>query len=391
MIRHAAVAFAARILAGMLVLPSAIAADTTTTALPTLALRAARLLDVKSGRYVPDAVVLISAGTISAAGSKLAVPPGANVIDLGDVTLLPGLIDCHTHLMMRLGKDEEYGTHLLTRSDAARALEGAADARATLRAGYTTVRDTENEGSGYADVALRDAIAAGLVEGPRLQVATRGIAAVGQYVPFGIRPDLAGFPTGAQMVSGPEEARRAVREQIGHGADLIKVYADWETPTLTPEELGVIVAEAHKLHRKVAAHATTPEGIRNAVVAGVDSIEHGEEPDAETLKMMKARGTFLVSTAAVVAAFKDEAKNDAQRAYVDDRLQPLPARPGSGSPPAWTPPAPRCTARTPGSSRPTLPSAARRSRRSAPRPPWRRSCSAGRTRSAASSRVTLPT
>lgn len=133
-------------------------------------------------------------------------------------------------------------------------------------------------------------------------VATRGIAAVGQYQPFAVSPDLVGFPTGAQMISGVEEARRAVREQIGHGADLIKVYADWRHPTLTVAEMQVIVEEAHKQGLKVAAHATTPEGIRNAVTAGVDSVEHGHEADRAALQLMKTRGTYLVPTLSVVDA-----------------------------------------------------------------------------------------
>jgi imidazolonepropionase-like amidohydrolase len=200
--------------------------------------------------------------------------------------------------------DEQYGyeINLLTKSQAYRALEGAANARATLEAGFTSVRDVENEGSGYADVALRDAIRQGLIEGPRMQVATRGIAAVGQYFPFRISPDLAGFPSGAQMVSGVEEARRAVREQLGHGADLIKIYADWREPTLTIAEMEVVVQEAHRAKRKVAAHATTPEGIRNAVRAGVDSIEHGHGADRAALELMKAKGVYLVPTLAVVDA-----------------------------------------------------------------------------------------
>jgi imidazolonepropionase-like amidohydrolase len=193
-----------------------------------------------------------------------------------------------------------YILDLATKSQAFRALEGAADARITLRAGFTSVRDVENEGSGYADVALRDAINQGLVEGPRMHVATRAIAAVGQYNPFGVSPDLHDFPTGAQMVSGAEEARRAVREQIGYGADLIKVYADWQYPTLTVDELRVIVEEAHKLKRKVAAHATTPEGIFNALTAGVDSIEHGHQADRKDIELMKEKGVFLVPTVGVV-------------------------------------------------------------------------------------------
>src|SRR5579872_1840443 len=270
-------------------------------------IKAARLLDVRKGAYIENAAILVDGERIKEVGLASDIqahaPKVAKIIDLGSATVLPGLIDCHTHMMARFDDTPDgYILGLATKSQAFRALEGAANARATLQAGFTSTRDVENEGSGYADVALRDAINQGLVEGPRMQVATRGIVAVGQYYPFGVSTDLADFPRGAQMVSGVEEARRAVREQIGNGADLIKVYADWETPTLTIEELTVIVQEAHKLGHKVAAHATTPQGIKNAVNAGVDSIEHGHRADHEAIDMMKARGVFLVPTIAVVDA-----------------------------------------------------------------------------------------
>jgi imidazolonepropionase-like amidohydrolase len=294
--------------------------------------RAARVLDVRSGAYIRDAAVYIEGERVKSVGPAAevmkSVPGGAKTIDLGQVTVLPGLIDCHTHLMDRSeGGPYGYEMQLLTKSQAARALEGAADARVTLEAGFTTVRDVESEGSGYADVALRDAINEGLVQGPRMRVATRGIAALGQYLPGGISPDLVGFPTGAQMVSGVEEARRAVREQIGNGADLIKVYADWAYPTLTVAEMQVVVEEAHKAGRKVAAHATTPEGIRNALVAGVDSIEHGHHADRADLELMKAKGVYLVPTLSGTDAHfarKPEDYNSPKaKAFLEDMRQAL--------------------------------------------------------------------
>jgi len=292
------------------------------------AVRAARLLDVKNGTLIDNAVVLIEGERISAVGSGLSIPAGAKVIDLGHVTLLPGLIDCHTHLLA--SDTDDYGKMLLTKSQAYRALEGASNARRTLLAGFTSVRDVESEGAGYADVALRDAINRGLIEGPRMKVATRAIAAVGGYQPSGISPDLPDFPRGAQMISGVEEARRAVREQISNGADLIKVYADWANyPTLTPEELRVIVEEAHKAGRPVAAHGqATNEGIRNAVNAGVDSIEHCDRADRATLELMKQKGVWLVPTFGRQLQRLAEVKDDEARvkrgsAYIQEKLKML--------------------------------------------------------------------
>jgi len=289
-------------------------------------LKAGRALDVRSGRYLESPGILIEGDRIKevgpAADIQARAPKGAAVIDLGRATVLPGLVDCHTHLMARIPDiPDGYVVTLATKSQALRALEGAADARITLRAGFTSVRDVENEGSEYADVALRDAINQGLVEGPRMQVATRAIAAVGQYNPFGVSPDLRDFPTGAQMISGVEEARRAVREQIGHGADLIKVYADWEYPTLTVGEMSVIVEEAHKAGRKVAAHATTAEGQRNAIMAGVDSIEHGHGADKQDLEMMKAKGVYWVPTMGYYFYHVDSARTPGAHKHMEDVLQ----------------------------------------------------------------------
>lgn len=286
-------------------------------------LKAARLLDIKTGHYIEAAGILVEGDQIKEVGRADAHPSkDTSVLDLGSATVLPGLVDCHTHLMAREPSGPDgYILNLATKSQAFRALEGAADARATLQAGFTSVRDVENEGSGYADVALRDAINQGLVEGPRMQVATRAIAALGQYNPFGVSPDLVNFPTGAQMVSGVEQARSAVREQLGHGADLIKVYADWSYPTLTVEEMSVIVEEAHKAGRKVAAHATTVDGIRNAITAGVDSIEHGHGADRQDLDLMKAKGVYWVPTMGYFFYHVDQAASPRAHKYMEEVLQ----------------------------------------------------------------------
>lgn len=290
----------------------------------TRVVRAARMLDVRAGTLVENPVIVIENERISAVGPSLPVPEGAEVIDLGAVTLLPGLIDGHTHLLARMPETPEgYAQDLITKSQAFRALEGAANARATLRAGFTTVRDVESEGAFYADVALRDAIRQGLVEGPRMLVATRGLGAVGTYYPNGLSPDLKDPPTGAQLISGAEEARRAAREQLGHGADLLKIYADWHHPTLTVDEMRPIVEEAHKSGHKVAAHAVTSEGIRNALAAGVDSIEHGHEADRATLELVKKQGVFLVPTIGFFELGSQEAPNERAREFREKTLQGL--------------------------------------------------------------------
>jgi imidazolonepropionase-like amidohydrolase len=271
-----------------------------------------------------------------AAGNGVAIPSGASVTDLGAAMLLPGLIDVHTHLMARTpegNQNDNYILQLAKESEAYRALEGAADARLTLDAGFTSVRDVESEGSGYADVALRTAIERGLIDGPRMQVATRAIAATGGYFPLRLSPDLDNYPRGAQMITGVDEARRAVREQVYYGADLIKVYADFldvGSPntkifvhqTLTRDEIRTIVEEAHKGGHHVAAHATTREGIRNAVEAGVDSIEHGTGVDKDTLTLMQAKGIFLVPTTAAISDSYESA-TPARRAQMEPTMRSL--------------------------------------------------------------------
>ncbi len=276
-----------------------IACQTTAHAQST-ALRAARMLDVVSGKIVTDAVVLIENGRISKVGSQLPIPPGVEVIDLGNVTLLPGLIDCHTHLLMDFDVDtgdEAINTLLVVSrmSTAKRALHGVMMGREMLEAGFTTVRDVGNSGMN-GDRALRDAIAEGWVVGPRMIVTTRPLAPIGaQFGP--LTPETQKIiDQEYAVVSGVDEARRAVRQAVYDGASWIKIIVDQSGRTLSPEEMKTIVEEAHRMNRRVAAHAMEDAAVRMAVEAGVDSVEHAYDVSDEVLKLMAQKHIVLVPT-----------------------------------------------------------------------------------------------
>jgi imidazolonepropionase-like amidohydrolase len=278
-----------------------------------LVIQAARLFDPVAGRTIRNAVVVVEDGRIRSAGPAEGHPdiPATEVIDLGDATLLPGLIDTHTHLLLQGDPTRgSYEEQVLNESIPHRTVRAAAAARAALHNGFTTLRDLGTEGAGYADVALRDGIAEGYVPGPRLLVATLAIGIGGAYPPSGFPPATA-LPGGVQAADGPWAGRAAVREQVKYGADWIKVYCDRaysvdaagrldSIPTFEPDELRAIVDEAHRQGRKVAAHAMAPRGIARALDAGVDSIEHGVGLDAATAARMKAQNVAWVPTLTVV-------------------------------------------------------------------------------------------
>lgn len=235
-----------------------------------------------------------------------AKPGGAEFIDLADETCLPGLIDSHTHVLLQGDqKPGQYEEQILKWSLPYRTILGTQSARRALEYGFTTIRDLETEGAYYADVSLRDAIQQGVIPGPRMLVVTRALDVTGAYPLEGYDPAL-NLPHGVQVVDGPVECRKAVREQIANGADWIKVYADQRVstsegvvhsvPTFTPEEFHAIVDEAHREAHKVAAHAMGLEGVHNAVQAGVDSVEHGAYIADDDLKAMAAHGIWYVPT-----------------------------------------------------------------------------------------------
>ena len=274
----------------------------------TVVVRAARMFDGRGERAVSPGVVVVSGGRIVAAGPNVAIPAGAEVIDLGDATLLPGFMDAHTHLSGEATDDwKQDELDALKKSPAEQALDASVYARRTLLAGFTTVRDL---GSGdLVDVGLRNAARGGKISGPRMIVAVRGIGATGGHCDptVGYRPELFDRESGvaASVANGADSVRAAVRLNIKEGADVIKVCAtggvlslndDVRSPQLTQGELDALVDEAHARGRKAAAHAHGAEGAKRAVRAGIDSIEHGSFLDEEALDLMRQRGTFLVPT-----------------------------------------------------------------------------------------------
>jgi len=273
-----------------------------------VALRAARLIDGRGGSVVSPAVIVVRGNRIDSIGG--AVPSDAQVIDLGDMTLLPGLIDAHVHTLLQGDiTSEDYDVQLFKESLPYRALRATKALKIALGHGFTTVRDVETEGAMYTDVDLKRAINNGVIDGPRMVVSTRAMSVTGGYGPSGYAPDVT-YPMGVQIVDGADSARKAVREQIAHGADWIKVYADRSyfvakdgtlssTPTFNAEEMKAIVEEAHRLRHKVAAHAMARPGIENALNAGVDSIEHGIAIPDDLLDVMLAKGTYLCPTLTV--------------------------------------------------------------------------------------------
>ena len=291
-------------------------AKSATPANKTIVLKAARMYDGKGDALVKPGVVVVADGKITAAGPTASVPAGAEVIDLGDATLLPGFIDAHTHLTGMYSDDWKQATlDRLQKTVAEQALDASVNARVTLMAGFTTVRDVGSRDS--IDVGLRNAIANGKIAGPRMLVSVHAIGATGGHCDEGgYRQGL--FPeTGpwVGVINGADQAREAVRLAHKYGADIIKTCAtggvlsltdDVDTPQLTQEELNAIVDEAHALRRKTAAHAHGAEGAKRAIRAGIDSIEHGSFMDDEALDMMKQHGTYLVPTLIAGESLKEK-------------------------------------------------------------------------------------
>ncbi|MGA7474665.1 MAG: amidohydrolase family protein, partial [Candidatus Sulfotelmatobacter sp.] len=286
------------------------------------AIRAGSLIDGKSDKPRNDQVIVVHGNRIESVtdSATAKIPSAATVIDLSKATVLPGLIDCHTHIFLQ-GEDPAqggYDANILNAPLALRAARATVAARRALEQGFTTLRDVETEGAGYGDVGIKQAIEQGYIPGPRLFISTRAISTTGGYPLEGYAPEL-DMPKGAQIVDGPVEARKAAREQLDHGADWIKVYMthrSWvgkngelvSQPTLTVDELRAIVDETHGWGKKVACHAYGGIGLHRALDGGCDSIEHGLDLDDAAISQMLKQGTWYVPT--ISAYYHDWAPAD---------------------------------------------------------------------------------
>lgn len=279
---------------------------------PLTVIRAGSLLDGNSDTPRKNQLIFVRGDRIEKiADAGAALPADAHIIDLSNATVLPGLIDSHTHIML-WGEDPAlggYDANILKAGTALRAARATYAVRRALEQGFTTIRDVETEGAGYADVEIREAIEEGTIPGPRIFASTRGISTTAGYGLEGYAPELT-MPKGVQIIDGPVEARKATREQLEHGADWIKVYMthrSWvdkegrlvSQPTLTVEELKAIVDEAHGWGKKVACHAYNGPGLQRALDGGCDSIEHGLDMTDAQIAQMARQGTWYCPTLAV--------------------------------------------------------------------------------------------
>lgn len=291
----------------------------------TYVIKAGRLIDGQSAEMRRNVIVIVQGTKIAALDEKAVIPKDAVIIDLSDKTVLPGFIDAHTHIMVDGGDD--YGADLYKNSTPFRAIRAVANVRRSLWNGFTALRDVESEGAMYADVDVKKAINMGLVPGPRLWVSTRGLTTPGRYAPFDYSWEL-DLPKGAQMVTGTDECLKAVREQVANGADWIKIYVDWPTfidkdggisglTNFTREELTVMVNEAHRLKRNVAAHAVSRDGIKAALDAGVDSIEHGDGFDDPLIDQAQMQGVYWCPTLSTGEYFFEHSGSS----YIKQRLE----------------------------------------------------------------------
>jgi imidazolonepropionase-like amidohydrolase len=272
-----------------------------------IAVKCGRLIDGKADKAIDNAVILIEGERITAAGNNLSIPSGAQVIDLSRATVLPGLIDNHTHILLQGDiTAADYDEQLLKESIPFRAIRATVAAKTALMNGFTAIRDLETEGAMYADVDVKRAIERGIVPGPRMFVATRALSATGMYPLLGYSWEMR-MPEGVQIVDGPDNIRKAVREQVKYGADWIKYYSDrryymgkdgllHSMVNFTEEEAKAIVDEAHRLGKKVAAHAIGRDGIEAALKAGADTIEHGDGFDDELIDLAIKRGVYWCPT-----------------------------------------------------------------------------------------------
>ncbi len=267
----------------------------------TYAILADRLIDGTSDHALPNPTIIVRQGKIIDINYSKTIPDSAIVIDLKGHTVLPGLMDVHTHI---LSDGADYDKDLYGNSPVYRALRAVAHLRTALNNGITTIRDVCSEGAGFADVDLSRAVDSGFIEGPRIFPAGKGIAATGMYLPFASEQNWTiDLPAGTQYATGVDECTKAVREQWSRGVTWIKMYGDWFTTTFSPEEEKAIVTEAKKLHIEVAAHAQTRDGIRLAIEAGVRSIEHGFQFNDSLIQLALTHGTYWVPTISVAQDF----------------------------------------------------------------------------------------